>query len=281
VLAAAQACSGKESPLRGTVAYSTRDGDIWVMQADGSHRRQLTHSGAGFDYKPTWSPNGKQLAFQTTRGRPPAGETNVFVIDLADGRERRLTTPRAFRFGGTSPDWSPDGKWIAFGSTRGLTLMSPNGKTVVRLNLAGDCPSWEPGSTRLAYCAPDTTADAPNQDVFETAIVGARPHRVASGPGNEFPGPWSPDGSMLAVYSGSPAQGHIWIVGLPAAKRRQLTKEPGTQAPSEWLSDGRVLIAVSKPGKRTADWYLIRPTGDHRQALPQLRGAISVAWHET
>ena len=175
-----------------------------MMQADGSHRRRLTHSGAGFDFKPSWSPNGKQLAFQTTRGRrPPAGETNIFVIDVADGRERQLTAPQAFRFGGSSPDWSPDGKWIAFGSPRGLIVMTPDGKTVRRLGLAGDCPSWDPRGTRLAYCASDATADAPNQDVFETRIKRPRAHRLASAPGNQFPGPWSPDGSMLAAYSGS------------------------------------------------------------------------------
>jgi Tol biopolymer transport system component len=280
-LAIGELGSAAESPLRGTVAYSTRDGDIWVMRADGSRRRQLTHSGAGFDFKPTWSPNGKQLAFQTTRGRrPPAGETNVFVIDVADGHERQLTIPHTFRYGGTSPDWSPDGKWIAFGSARGLTLMSPNGKTVMPLNLAGDCPSWTPGSSRLAYCAANASADAPNQDVFETAIQHPRPRRLASGPGNQFPGPWSPDGSMLAIYSGSQALAHVWIVGMAAAGRIQLTKEPGTQAPSEWLPDGRLLIAASKPGERTTSWYLIRSAGAYRRPVPQLRGAISVAWHE-
>lgn len=281
-LLSGQVGSASEPPLRGIVAYSTRAGDIWVMRADGSQRRQLTHSGSGFDFKPTWSPNGKQLAFQTTRGRrPPAGETNIFVIDVADGRERQLTTPPAFRFGGTSPAWSPDGRWIAFGSARGLALLSPDGKTIVPLGVASDCPTWNAGSSRLTYCAASPNADTPDQDVFDTPIRRPRPRRLASGPGDQFPGSWSPDGSRLAIYSGGRAQGHVWEVELPTTARRQLTREPGTQGPSAWLRDGRLLIAATKPGERAPRWYLLPSAGSDRQPLPQLRGAISVAWRES
>jgi Tol biopolymer transport system component len=269
---------GSPGQPHGTIAYSTRTGDIWVMQADGSHRRQLTHSGAGFDFKPTWSPDGKRLAFQTTRGRRPLlGETNVFVINADGGHERQLTTPARFRFGGTSPAWSPDGKWIAFGSGHGLTLSSPDGKRSSLLGVAGDCPSWSPDSKRVAYCAATQNAGASNQDVFDTPIVHPHARRLASGPGDQFPGPWSPDGTRLAIYSAGRSAGHVWQVELPSTARRQLTNEPGTQGPSAWLADGRLLVAASKPGG-AASWYLI--SGSVWQPLPQLAGALSVAWHE-
>ena len=136
------------------------------------------------------------------------------------------------------------------------------------------------GTRGIPLLTSNTGADVPNQDVFETAIHQQLPHRLASGPRNQFPGPWSVDGTRLAIYSGTQAEAHVWIVGVPAAGRRQLTKEPGTQAPSEWLPDGRLLIAASKPGERTTIWYLIRSSGAYHRPLPQLRGAISVAWHE-
>jgi len=55
--------------LRGRVAYSTRDGDIWVMNANGSGRRRVTRSGPGFDFDPSLSPNGRSIVFRTSRGR--------------------------------------------------------------------------------------------------------------------------------------------------------------------------------------------------------------------
>src|SRR5436190_1096828 len=47
--------------LAGRIVYSSMAGDLWVMAADGSHRRRLTHSGAGIDYSPTWSPDGQRV----------------------------------------------------------------------------------------------------------------------------------------------------------------------------------------------------------------------------
>jgi len=42
--------------LEGTVVYNDQQGDLWIVNADGSDHRQLTDSGEGFDYSPTWSP---------------------------------------------------------------------------------------------------------------------------------------------------------------------------------------------------------------------------------
>ena len=65
--------------LRGLIAYGTQAGDIWVMDADGSHRRRLTRTG-GRDYPGAWSPDGRRLAFGSER----SGNFDVYVMD-ADG----------------------------------------------------------------------------------------------------------------------------------------------------------------------------------------------------
>jgi len=59
--------------LTGRIVYGSVQGDLWVVEADGSHRRQLTDSGQGIDSSPTWSPDGKRVAFRTTRGQSPPG----------------------------------------------------------------------------------------------------------------------------------------------------------------------------------------------------------------
>ena len=269
-LAALLLATGAGGPA-GRFAYSTRAGDIWVVDADGSHRRQLTHSGGGFDFGPTWSPDGQRIAFQTTRGtRPPAGETNIFVVDVRTGRERQLTVPTRFRYGGSSPDWSPDGKLIAFASPHGLALVSPAGGPVRLLGFAGEGPVWSPDGTRLAYAA--------GHDLYVAARDGSHARRLTRDPGDEFPGAWSPAGTKLAYFRGANGAGHTWVIGADGSGARQVTNGPGTQFAAGWLGNGRLLVGISKPGRRTPSWYLVRANGSDPQPLPQLAGAIDAAW---
>jgi TolB protein len=88
------------SPKGDTIAYTQRAGthDIWLVAADGSNPRRLT-GGAGNNQGPTWAPNGRHLAFQSSR----LGRWQIFAM-LADG-----TAPAPITRGGdnTSPAWSP------------------------------------------------------------------------------------------------------------------------------------------------------------------------------
>ena len=82
------------SPNAERIAYVTR-GDLWVADADGSHRARLV---AQAD-QPSWGPNGRRLAF--------VRDGWVWTI-RADGLDERKLAR------GAHPDWSPDGTRIAF-----------------------------------------------------------------------------------------------------------------------------------------------------------------------
>jgi WD40-like Beta Propeller Repeat len=95
--------------LHGKIAYSTRGGDIWVMNATGSGRRRITRSGRGIDFDPDFSPDGRHIVFRTSRGRyaPDTygiGLEGIFVVDARTRRERQIQP----RTGGLFPAWSPD-----------------------------------------------------------------------------------------------------------------------------------------------------------------------------
>jgi len=151
------------SPDGARIAYVTR-GDLWVADADGTHRALFLHSSD----QPAWSPDGRRIAF--TR----AGDVLTIRVDGTD--ERRLGV-------GAHPAWSPDGQRLAFdrdgevfsarwygGDARDLVTGSDpayapdgrlavvqDGEIVVRQQLVaeGTSPAWSPDG-RLAYVRDNT-----------------------------------------------------------------------------------------------------------------------------
>ena len=88
------------SPDSNTIAFvSFRDGngEIYIMEEDGSRQLRLTTNEAD-DLEPVWSPNGSRMVFVSHLYGP--GE--IFIMDDDGGNQRRLTTNGAEDY---SPDW--------------------------------------------------------------------------------------------------------------------------------------------------------------------------------
>jgi Tol biopolymer transport system component len=81
--------------------FSDRDenGEIYVMNADGSNQQCLTNHPAG-DSIPSWSPDGSRIAFFSWRD----GNSEIYVMDADGSNQQRLTSNTA-RDG--EPSWSP------------------------------------------------------------------------------------------------------------------------------------------------------------------------------
>lgn len=110
----------KWSPDGKVIAYTGRDAGgvlhIYIMNADGSNPRQLTHIDAseGQGQCPAWSPDGRRLAIQTTRKDGPG---HVWIVDYPSGTAHKLVAHEAL-FEDELPFWFPDGKRLAFQSNR-------------------------------------------------------------------------------------------------------------------------------------------------------------------
>jgi eukaryotic-like serine/threonine-protein kinase len=96
------------------VFTSSRSGDerqhLWTAAADGSGARQLTHEPGISQASASWSPDGRQIAFDTFA---EDFRQSVWTID-ADGGAPRLV---AKENGAHMPTWSRDGRWIYFQQT--------------------------------------------------------------------------------------------------------------------------------------------------------------------
>ena len=132
-----------------------KNGEIYVMAADGSNPRRLTHS-PGLDVRPDWHPDGNQIAFVSSRNADEKKDVNIFVMDADGGNVRQVTN---LKFA-SSPKWSPDGKLIALtafiGANREIFVVNLNGTVLFkvsepRANTDMFLGGWSPNGTQIVY----------------------------------------------------------------------------------------------------------------------------------
>lgn len=89
--------------------------DLWIMNADGSDQRQITHLGAA-SFGPSWTPDGTKIIFASNHHTDPKlGNFDLFLINPdGSGLEQVTTAPTFDGF----PMFSPDGKKLVWASNR-------------------------------------------------------------------------------------------------------------------------------------------------------------------
>ena len=197
------------SPDGSEIAFSSDRGGfprVYVMNADGTGVRRLSDVEGEY---PAWSPDGERIAFASNvGGTTPFGDPayDIFVMDASGRNVRNVTSsPETYDM---YPTWSPDGMWIAFGSTRGtpedfappqydlerrsdsdIWVMRPDGAELrdltADLGRLDTFPDWSPSSTivydregAIVLLDPETSAEL---DVTaRTGVFGGFPAWVAT-----------------------------------------------------------------------------------------------------
>ncbi|HEX2241441.1 MAG TPA: hypothetical protein VHJ82_09910 [Actinomycetota bacterium] len=131
------------------------EGDLYVMNADGSNVTQLT-SGPGGQNAPSWSPDGKWIAFEDTQ----AGRIGLIRPDGTD-KELLPMPVWAAELTVAGPQWSPDAKRIAFFNVqdaqneRNIWVTKADGTSVRRLTAIDDVddasPTWSPDGRYISF----------------------------------------------------------------------------------------------------------------------------------
>jgi Tol biopolymer transport system component len=88
--------------------------ELWVMDADGSNRRQITQLG-GANFAPFFHPDGQRIIFSSNHTNPRGRNFDLYLVNLDGSGLERVTTYEGFD---GFPMFSPDGSRLAFASNR-------------------------------------------------------------------------------------------------------------------------------------------------------------------
>ncbi|NJC94762.1 MAG: DUF5050 domain-containing protein [Anaerolineae bacterium] len=135
------------SPDDEWIVFANQGSGLWQMRPDGKNPHPITDRD---DIDPTWSPDGSQIAFASSR----AGDRQLFVMNTDGSNIRQVTD--LDHMGGRSA-WSPDGTRLAFyrgpAGDHNIYIINTDGTGLVQLTNGGDNlgPSWSPDGDWIAF----------------------------------------------------------------------------------------------------------------------------------
>jgi Tol biopolymer transport system component len=179
------------------------------MSASGQQHKRLTR-GYGDTLAPSWSPDGKQIAF-VDRVAPHGGNYALYVIGSTGKGLKRIVGGARYQ---NNPAWSPSGKLIMFERGNTLWTVKPNGRGQKRL-AAGTSPSWSPDGKSVAFSR--------NGDLWTMKAGGAGAHKIADVPSSTAGIAWSPDGRWIAYATAD--RGDVLLVHPDGTGATHLTDE--------------------------------------------------------
>ena len=250
--------------FRGDVA------DIFVIDANGANRVNLTKGRHKRNYMPAWSPDGTKIAFVSDRDE----NKEIYVMD-ADGKNFKNLTLHLDD--DSSPTWSPDGTKIAFGSRQvageiqtlsDIFVMDADGanRTNITQNpRAYNCtPSWSPNKNKIAFAAfSNVDRVGPwnaNLDIFVMNADGTNPIRLTEDARMNWLPSWSPDGKRMAferaIHEPDPTTSDIYVINADGTGLVNLTQTPVV---GEWDPSWKPTpFSVSSRGKLSVIWGAVK-----------------------
>jgi Tol biopolymer transport system component len=232
--------------------------EIYTMKANGSDARRLTNN-ASFDAGPTFSPDGKRIAFVSHRD----GNYEIYLMNADGTDQHRLThNPAQDR----QPAFSPDGKRIAFASDRTgnfeIYLMNADGTHQHRLTHRRDVdddPTFFPNGKKIAF----VRVGAGFHDIFTMRADGSRFHRLTRHRPLSTPDV-SPNGKRIVAWRAR-GYGRIKLMRADGTHLDDL----GTPGFTPVFSPNGKKIAFERAvmGGRASRIFVMRADGSDRHAL--------------
>lgn len=262
--------SPRYSPDGRKIAYlRDRDGDenfdILVISARGGEPRELAPSPGSSDRFIQWSPQGDRILFESTR----SGKSDIWVVPSSGREPLRLTDHENVY---KAPQWSPDGRWIAFTGNKSdapnnldIFLIPANGGEEKRLisiskGSLDRAPSWSPDGREIAFISDYLGKDDIGLYSLESGEISWISHPewevVSPGP---IPGDkaldWSPDGSKLAYLLNRGGSVDLVVRDLHRGLEVVLDTPNGQRLHQSFTPDGKGVLFIFSGPKHPPDLW--------------------------
>jgi len=238
----------------------------------------------GLEDKPTWSPDGKHIAYMSDEN----GNFDIYVMNVDTGQALNLTEDHTGD--DTNPEWSPDGNRIAYYSDRGgggiYHLSNIGGAPILVINIAITLGkkfrtnmSWSPDGSNLVY----TNASL----LSIISVKGGKPEEIQLPPITRYRAwllepAWSPYGKRIAFtepHDFNKLKSTIWTLTPDGSNPIKITDGNSFSDNPVWSRDGRRLFFISDMGGGSNDiwWVPIEASGKPSGSAKCLMPGVNVS----
>jgi Tol biopolymer transport system component/tRNA A-37 threonylcarbamoyl transferase component Bud32 len=239
--------------------------DLWVISADGTGARRMTHDRQTSRH-PRWWPTGRFIVHSSLR----QGSSAIWKVPSEKGQPVRLSLGTGTE---TAPSVAADGSRIAYQSGArqdDLVLIDPVTGARVRLESASQesTPAVAPDGSAVVFVSDrgGQSADLWKYELEEGRPIG-EPERLTAFAGSTETPSFSADGMWVAFFRVTP-EGHrdIWVVSAAGGEPVCFCQDPGHDIHPAFSPDGRWLAFASDRGGTLDIW--IAPFDSGRRAGP-------------
>ncbi len=204
-------------------SYAYHDGrktwSIHTMNIDGTNMKRLTHAKNKWDSSPTWSPDGKKIAFaRAYKDTEGVWQEEIWMMN-SDGGEQTQIKP----LNGGGPYFTRDGRIVFHSKTEysEICIADIDGSNLIKLtnnNVEDWHPEVSPDGKQIAFMS---NRDG-NHEIYVMGIDGSNQKRLTSNDVRDSIPTWSPDGSQI-MYTSHDVDGnaHIYIMNKDGSSMKK------------------------------------------------------------
>jgi dipeptidyl aminopeptidase/acylaminoacyl peptidase len=287
-------------PAAGAAPATGGGNQIWIIPVRGGEAEKLTEEEAGVSQF-RWSPDSKRIAYvvrdtpqdKAERDKRKKDRFDAIVVDsdfiyshlwtiALQSREKRRVTEGAFS--ASDPQWSPDGRWVAYVAARAgaqessFTDISEDRNTDIYVapaeggrarqlttNPGPDSqPRFSPDGRWVAYTShPDPAVWAQKTDLLVVPAEGGTPRNLTEGQSDSVSGParWSRDGRDLYVAASVGVYGQLLRVPAAGGEARAVFEKPGGYSGVDLSPDNTRLAFLFEDAKQPEDVWVSTAAG--------------------